>query len=140
MRVQPVSSGVATGGGDLFIPAYCFVTDLVGDFVYIMGDKVGGTYQVSKADIDDVSKMPSVGVIVSKSSASDAVVQVLGLIRGLYSGLTPQKRYFLGADSRPSATYTRPTTGFRLVQVVGIAVASDELLLGFEKPTVVLPT
>jgi hypothetical protein len=139
MRVEPISSPVLAGGSSLFVPSFCFSTDAVGDFVYIFGDKVGDNYQVSKADQDVATKMPAVGVIIEKPSATDCVVQLSGIVRGIYTGLTPQKRYFLGADSRPTVAFARPTSGFRVVQVLGLALASGEFLLRFEKPIIVLP-
>ena len=139
MRTRAIAGTSSVVGPPAFIPAFCFSTDAVGDFVYIMGNKVGVNYQVTKVDIDTTSKMPAVGVIISKSSPTDCVVQVAGVVRGLYSGLVYNKRQFIGSDSRPATAFVRPLSNFRLVQVLGIAISSDEILLRFETPTVILP-
>ena len=119
--------------------AYCFSTDAVGDLVFIMGAKVGSRYQVTKIDVDDASKIPAVGILISKSSPTECEVQTGGVLKGVYSGLTPGKALFAGTDARPSHTYTRPTTGKRWVQMIATALSAADIVIEIQRPVGVLP-
>jgi hypothetical protein len=76
------------------------LTDQVGDSVYIRG-QANGYYKVAKADPGNLNKMPVVGVIIRKWDFTSALMQVAGEVRGIYSGLTPGKQYWVGPSSRP---------------------------------------
>lgn len=134
MRLQTVS---LTSGGEQFLEAYCFSTDKVGDVVYIMGDRVGYHYQVTKVNVDSITNASAVGIIVGKYSATDCVVQRSGLVEDLYVGLTPQELQFIGVDSRlqhvPPAP---PLTGRRIVQCIAQAMASNVLLIDVKSPII----
>jgi hypothetical protein len=127
-----------TSAADQYLAAYCYATDAVGDVVYVMGNKVGEKYQVTKVDIDDIATMPSVGVIIEKPDASECVVQVAGVIRGVYTGLTPHKMMFVGTDSRLTETPTprKPTSGERAHQNMGYVLSNSELLLRVQQPII----
>jgi hypothetical protein len=88
-----------------------------------------GPYQVDAADINIDSKMPGVGVIVSKSTSTDCRVQWGGEAQGIWSGLTIGKYYYLTAAGGISDTIPGPTTNSYIFRV-GQAIASDVLLLG----------
>jgi len=107
--------------------ANCLSTDAVGHCVYITGDLVLGVIQVAKADITDKTKMPAVGVIVSKSAATDCIVVYLGAVdlAGVVPALSPGKMYFVGPDSKPNVV--RPV-GPALLQIVGVALDSSRVL------------
>jgi hypothetical protein len=110
------------------MPANCLSTDSVGDLVYITGDSVGGIIQVSKVDITDYSKMPGVGVIISKSSSTDCIILRYGLLN--VTGLTPGSIYFVDSNSRPTLIRPVASPGVKVfVQVIGVAMDSSRLLL-----------
>jgi len=109
-------------------PANCLSSDAIGDVVHISGDSVSGRVQVTKVDILDYSKMPGVGVIVSKASATDCMILRYGILN--VAGLLPGKTYFVGADGRPTnIPPVAPSGGKAFVQVVGVAMDSSRLLL-----------
>lgn len=105
-------------------PANCDGSDAVDHCVYISGDLSGGLPTVMRADITDPSKMPAIGVIISKQTSSLCIVAWFGSVTK--SGLTPGSRYFVGSDSKPTAT--RPSAP-SLIQIVGVAVDSGRLLV-----------
>lgn len=106
-----------------YFEADCLAADSVGDFVYITGTPVSGFYQVTQVDITDPSAMPAVGVIVEKSTSTRCFVQTEGLF--FTSGLTPQARYWVGADSQISPS--PPVSD--IAQVIGIALSDTDLKL-----------
>lgn len=109
------------------LPANCQGTDQVGDMVYVSGDSIGGIIQVSKVDITDYSKMPGVGVIVSKSSSTQCVILRYGILSVL--GLIPGKTYFVDFNGAPTATRPVATGGQKVfVQVLGVAMDSSRML------------
>ena len=123
--------------------ANCDAADLVGDAVYISADKVGDRYQVRKVDVDDVSdpfKAMSMGIINTKTASTECTVRIGGVLEGVYTGLTPGKRLFVGTDARPNhSPFTHPVTGKRIIQKVGYAIASNAIIVSPEEPTRVLP-
>lgn len=113
-----------------WLRANCQPTDSVGDCVYISSEYSGGLYQVSKADPSDYSKMPAVGVIISKASAITCKVQFLGEMNGIYTGLTLRKPLFVGADARLTSTPpVAPVSGYAFVQNMGMAAGSTRVIL-----------
>ena len=112
------------------LSANCLSSDAVGDLVYVTGDQVMDRYQVTKADRTESAKVPSIGLLVEKESATECQVQTQGVVEGLFSGLTPGRTYFLGADGRPSLDVT--TVAGTYVQRIGVALGTDVLLLGLD--------
>lgn len=122
---------------DQYILAYCLPTDAVGDVVYITGDKIGERYQTTKIDIDDISTVPGIGIIVQKTAATECVVQVSGILRDVYVGLTPNKPLFAGLDARLTETPpSAPGSGRRAIQIIGQAIASSDLLIQPKPPII----
>jgi hypothetical protein len=110
--------------------ADCLATDALGDCVYITGDAVGDRYQVTKADPTDYSKMPAVGVIVSKVSATQCRVQFIGELVDIYSGLTVRKTAFVGLDGRIAESPPIPApVGYAFSQTLGTVIDSGRILL-----------
>jgi hypothetical protein len=110
----------------------CSTSEAVGDVVFVNGPGK----DVRKTDIADPNKVSSVGVVISKPTTTTCVVQVSGLISGIYTGLTPNSRYFLGADARPTATKPTGSEGSpTLVVALGIAIDTNLFLL---RPTTVV--
>lgn len=98
----------------------CLSGDAVGDWVY-----VSAASTVAKADADDATKIPSVGVIVSKPTTTSCVVVVAGLATGL-TGLTAGSLYYLsttaGAISATAAASPNAAP-------VGIAITTTTMLV-----------
>jgi len=106
--------------------ADCSAGESVGDCVYVSADAVAGVVQVRKAIVSDTTKMPAVGVIAEKPTATTCVVIYLGTLPvGALPAFLPGRRYFVGASSQPTAT---PPTAPALLQVVGVALDSGRLL------------
>ena len=106
----------------------CLATDQVGQAMCITGDLAGGAYQVTRVDITEFSKVPTVGVLTLKSSPTSGIVTASGII--VRAGLIPGRLYFVGANGFPTAT--RPTASSPdgvFVQVLGKALSSSKLLL-----------
>ena len=107
--------------------ANCLPTDTVGDIVYFSGDSVGGILQVTRVDILDPSKVPGIGVILSKNSPVECMILRYGILN--VSGLIPGKTYFTGLDGRPTLQRPTPVSGMAFVQVLGVAMDSTRFLL-----------
>ena len=107
--------------------AICSASESVGELVYTNLTKTGDLYNVSKVDITSYSKMPAIGVIISKQSTTRCRVKWSGPIRGIYSGLTPGRMYFVGSDSKPTLAF--PTVAGTRLQKIGSATSTNELYL-----------
>jgi len=135
MRLQ--AAPVQTSSRAQVFAANCLASDTVGDVVYITGDKLGLFYQVTQVDIDDLTKMPAAGVIIVKGSSTECIVQYAGIIQNIYTGLTPQLSLFVGTNGRLTHTVPpHPTTGPRVHQMMGIAIATTALLLDIKSPII----
>ena len=112
---------------DAACPSYVNVRQLV----RISGPPVGGVRQVDLVDPSNSSKMPAIGVVVEKSSPTQCLVQIIGEVNGgLFSGLTPNGRYFVGADAYIVFPPPAPAPGgYMMVQIVCVAVAPSVLLV-----------
>jgi len=116
--------------GNVFRVA-CLLTDQVGDAVYIRG-AANGFYKVAKADVLLNTKMPAIGVIIRKWDYTQALVQTFGEVKGLYSGLAPGRRYFVGEDGRPALpeSFAGPGPGEKQrIQTLGVSLDVGVLLV-----------
>lgn len=106
------------------------LTDQVGDAVYIRG-QANGYYKVARVDISVGSKMPAIGIVIQKWGFTDALVQLWGEVRGIYSGLSPGRTYFIDDDGRPTLNPPDPATlgGRAYLQVLGVALDVGVLLV-----------
>ena len=103
--------------------AFCDSGNIVGEWVYI--NTAGDPDTVRPANPSDYDKMPAIGVIISKSSATVCKVQWRGRTEAIFSGLTVGRIYFLGADSQLASTPPTPGTGdYAYVQPVCIATSA----------------
>jgi len=137
MRTIPVGSGMP-GQGSSAVKAYCFNSDLPGHAVRILGNKVGGLFQVTKVNIASLNHTESVavGIIASKASASTCVVVLSGLLTGVYSGLDYGIPLFIGDDSYLyNVPPIRPISGTKMIQFIASAMASDTILVRSCTPT-----
>ena len=110
-------------------PAECTAAESVGDFVCIVDTPPNGVDYVGKADPSDFGKMPAVGVIISKSSPTDCLVQWFGETPNIFSGLSSGEVYFVGADSKIAENPPVPTTVPLFTQFMGVATAPTRLYL-----------
>lgn len=111
--------------------ANCLAGDLVEGLVYVTGPAISGRIQVATADPNDLSKMPAIGMILSKTSPTECKVRMLGLT--VVGGLTPNERYFVG----PGGTFVT-AAGLSVVrpmysQSIGQAADATRLMLEFSK-------
>jgi hypothetical protein len=139
MRLSPVISKYEAQAAPSFIEAYCFSIDEIGRFVYVLGDAVGGIYQVATVDITSPLKMPAVGVIISKPSATECIVQMSGKVTGLYNSLTPGSLIMPDTSGAPSHSVAYPSVGLRILQVVGLAISSTDFKFMEGIPTKLRP-
>lgn len=109
--------------------AECSVAESVGDFVCIIDDPPNGHDLVGKADPSDFSKMPAVGVIISKSSPTRCLVQWMGETPNIFSGLSSGEVYFVGADAKVAEVPPVPATVPLFTQFMGVATAPTRLYL-----------
>lgn len=125
-------TGGGTGGGStengavyaaaLFVNAACQRTDRVGAWVRAA--------DATSAVVTTTSQLsyPAIGVIVSKTSDTTCVVQTYGLCGGVYSGLTPNLRLFVGPTGQAVPGSQLPS-GTAYVQPVGFSVRSDTVFV-----------
>lgn len=113
---------------DVLLFANCLATDQVGDCIHITGPKVGIRLQVTKVDITDRTTMPSIGIIVEKTSDTKCIIQTEGDY--VESGLTAGSLYYVGHDARITDEIPEPPLGgIALVQIMGEALDDEKLLL-----------
>jgi hypothetical protein len=106
------------------LPANCLAADVVGNTVYITGDKVGKYYQVATTDPLTPAKMPAMGIIIQKGSPTQCIVAPFGEIEGIYTGFTAGEALYVGLDSRPTHAKPDPPA---IPQYIGDAFDSDLL-------------
>jgi hypothetical protein len=133
-----ISSGsFVPGDATVTFSAVCPSSLIVGDVVYISGDKTGGFYQVDKVDITSFLKMPAAGIVVQKLTSTSAVIMCSGEVTGTFTGLIPGKTYFINTSSQISTVAPgAPIVGVRFVQSVGYALSSDTLFIDLHSPMI----
>jgi len=109
--------------------ADCTSAEAVGDFVRISGSQVSNRDQVRKADPADYSKLPAVGVVISKSTTTSCLVQWMGETPEIFSGLSAGNLYFLGTDSKIANTPPAPIGRDMFIQTVAVAVSSKKVYI-----------
>ncbi len=108
--------------------ASCDPSDSVAAWVYVSGPSSGDIYQVRTADPTDAVKSKAVGVITAKLSTTTCLVRTSG-VAAVFSGLTPGRSYYVGADGlsnlvAPSPDISNPTVW---VQAVGRALDATHM-------------
>jgi len=138
MRTTPI--GTADSRPSI-LRAYCFNTDLVGHAVRILGNMVGGLYQVTKVNINNPDPLESVaiGVIAAKTSPSTCLVVRLGPVAGVYDGLDYGRLLFVDVNAYLSAIPpARPVVGKRMLQSLGYAASSNVIVVNPSQPTLLV--
>lgn len=107
----------------------CLISDSVGDLVCIRGDKVNGKWRVERANPEDETKMPAIGILSKKTTPTVGEIILIGQTDvGFYTGLIPGRGYFVGSDGRPSLSIpSAGISGYAMVQLIGYAMAGDIL-------------
>ena len=122
--------------GVVTVAANCLVADAVSNCVKVTGAAVAGLYQVTTLDVTDPAPTPAVGIIISKSTPTECIVQLFGRMQGVYAGLTAGRTYFVNtAGTLDLVPPTPPLAGIAYVQVMGIAISDDEVMLKPASPT-----
>lgn len=125
-----------------YLTANCKPSDSVGDCVYILSDKVGQNYQVTKVDIDSGAPEAkiAIGILKSKSASNVCIVHLLSKLTGVFTGMTPGRLLYVGIDSKPTETAPLPpVTGTRVLQVIGYSISSTELFVNPGDPETLVP-
>lgn len=103
---------------DLFSSVYsCASGVLVGDPVY-----VSAADTVAKADGTDAAKMPCIGFVFSKPTATTCIVQYDGEF--ITTGLTADTDYYVGASGLVTST-----AGLAVVQLIGHSKSTTTLVM-----------
>ncbi len=83
--------------------------------------------KVAQASSDDETKMPVIGVLISKNSETEGVIVSSAIVE--LSGLTPGSTYFVGLSGSITNTVPTPYAGSVFVQPIGVALTQTKLLL-----------
>jgi hypothetical protein len=106
----------------------CTVVEEVGDMVYSYVDFLpGDTMEVRVCDSTDLAKLPAIGMIVEKPTSVLCVVQRIGVVSGVYTGLTRGKPYYVDENGELARWDDLVRPGW--AQLVARAVSSEELWL-----------
>ena len=123
------------------IRAKCLATDSIGDAVSSTGEKVGGLYQVTKTDIDNIapSLSFSIGVISSKITTTTCIVVINGILTNIYIDLDIGSHAFVGVDGALTTTRpAKPLSGSRIIQIIGYAITSTDVIISPMTPVRIL--
>lgn len=107
----------------------CLNSDSVGNSLCIRGERINGKWRVQTADPCDTSKMPAIGVLISKSTPTVGKMQIMGPVLNIFTGLTPGKIYHVNLPILTIAPPLPGGLGYSMAQMFGYAAASDILIL-----------
>jgi len=119
--VQGTDASFAEGR---YFDANCLASDAINQFVRVTGNTLG-LPNVTKVDPSDSTKMPAVGVIVQKATATTCLVQVLGQITS-FSPVVAGTWYYVAPTAFPSSV---PPALPAISQVIGVGLGTTRLLL-----------
>jgi hypothetical protein len=111
----------------------CTLAETPLDLVY---QSAGDT--VNRADASNPATMPAVGFVESKSTPTTCLIVTSGLLSGFLAkyagigGLVPDAPYFADPANPGLITTTAPSGVGEVLQLVGYAKNSNELLIGIE--------
>ena len=112
------------------IPVACLSSDAVGDCLALRDVATGtGRWRVTRADPTQGTRMPAIGVLIRKNTPTTGIMQRVGMVRGLYSGLNPVRLVWVGLDGRPTQTCPGSHVAAVIIQRIGAPVAGDVLFL-----------
>ena len=104
------------------------LTDQVGDLVAVRSTS-NGTYKVWRANPALRNRMPAIGVLIKKWNTTDCIVQLYGLVLGVYTNLVPALTYTVGDTGRPVNPIPVPVTpgDVRYIQQIGTPLSPTVL-------------
>lgn len=118
--------GPAGPGGNSRFQAQLVPGIAIGTCVSVASSS-GISIVVDKADIFDVSRMPSVGILISKSSDTLGTIIYSGTYTVL--GLSKGIKYFVGTNGVLTDVAPIATVSSVFVQSVGVALSDNSLLI-----------
>lgn len=110
--------------------AECLPSDGIGAMVYKTGVQPDDDkYVVASCDPSDVDKMPAFGMLIEKLDSTTGIVQRRGIVRAVYSGLTPGELLFVDDAGGLSNSPPEPTVGspHKFMQSVGVALSGSAI-------------
>jgi len=78
---------------------------------------------------------PAIGVCTAKLTSTTCRVQLWGILRGIYTGLIPGRRYVLDASALPAIYVPAPVGGIAWSMPIGIATSTDEIMISPQAPS-----
>lgn len=141
------ASALTGGGGPPPTPsnstftADCLAGDAVGACVFITGPTVAGVVQVATAVPSDSSKMPAVGIITAKASATSCTVQRASIadLTGSAVALTAGRQTWVGLSGLPVTTTplaAASPSGYVILQPIGVATDAQGVEVSVGLPVV----
>jgi hypothetical protein len=106
--------------------------------VIATGPKIGDIYQVETIDITDTSEKRPIGVIISKSSDTDCVVQLFGPMVGIVSGLSESKPCVVDIDGRITQNSPTPIGLTTNLWIIGTATSGNEIFVNPDNLSLIL--
>lgn len=116
-------------GSETRVSVSCLAGDQVGRLMCIRGEKVDSKWVVETANPYDLSKMPAVGILISKSSSTTGIMIRIGDVENQYTGLDVSKPVFVGAAGAVVQAEPSASGGIVRVQKIGFPIDSDVLHL-----------
>lgn len=115
---------------DVPVSAICCETVQRGDCIIVVSSN-SNIYNVERADPTNRLKMPMVGLVIEKKTATKCRIQFAGIIKGIFGGgLSENKPLFVGKDGRPTTLPPIPMSmGHAFIQNIGISIGPDSILL-----------
>lgn len=115
---------------DAEVPGICTALESVEDVVYISGEPSSGAIRVRTVDPTQRSKMPGIGIIISKSDDTNCRIKLFGVVENIYTGLTFNGPLYVGTDGRLTHTPPSPTVGGKIYkQIFGEAFGADMIMV-----------
>lgn len=141
------ASAITGGGGPSPTPsnstftADCLAGDVVGACVYITGPTVAGVVQVATAAPSDAAKMPAVGIITAKASATSCTVQRAAVadLTGSAATLTVGRQAWVGLAGLPVSSAplaAASPSGYVILQPIGVATDLQGLEVSVGLPVI----
>lgn len=109
----------------------CLSSDSVGNIVCLRDvSTTTGRWRVEKANCYDETKMPAIGVLISKTTPTTGIMVRIGEVDGIFSSLNPKLHYFVGENGDlVTPEPTAPVGVSVIVQAFGIPISNDILFL-----------
>lgn len=124
----PVPPPTPTTG--ITLNVVCSPSDIVGACVTVSGIASPDVYNVATVDLTQWDPGTAIGVLISKNTATTGIVQVSGIVKGVYVGLTPGATYVASVSGQITRTPPAPGIGQRIfVQKMGWAMGVNEFLV-----------